>query len=170
MKLNIGDSVIFMDSNLRGKITCLTPRVEVELEDGFVIQAYPGEFFVVNPAEVEKLEQISPKGGTSKNQAPASKQSSQKGPQAKHLTIDLHIEAIPSGHKVPKGAQLPFQLDYFRQILRANLKHRGMKISFVHGVGDGILKDAIRRELDEVFALKCTYLPGAAGVTVVTIR
>ena len=58
-KLNIGDSVIFMDSDLRGKIISVSPKTEVELEDGFVIQAYPGEFFVVDPSEVKKLEQIS---------------------------------------------------------------------------------------------------------------
>lgn len=166
-KLNIGDSVIFMDSDLRGKIISVSPKTEVELEDGFVIQAYPGEFFVVDPSEVKKLEQIS---SVQKSKEHKSATSSSKAPLNKHITIDLHIEAIPSGKKTPQGTQLPFQLDYFRRVLRSHLKHRGMKISFVHGVGDGILKDAIRKELDEVFALKCTYLPGAAGVTVVTIR
>ena len=50
------------------------------------------------------------------------------------------------------------------------MKHRGMRISFIHGVGDGILRDAIRKELDEVYALSCSWSPGPAGVTTVTIR
>lgn len=75
--------------------------------------------------------------------------------------------AIPSR---TKWAALDFQLNYFRQILRKNLKHRGRRIVFIHGVGDGTLASAIRKELDEVFALSCTYTPGPMGVTNVTIR
>lgn len=45
-----------------------------------------------------------------------------------------------------------------------------MRIEFVHGIGDGILKDAMRKELDETFALSCSWLPGPAGVTIVTIK
>jgi hypothetical protein len=55
-------------------------------------------------------------------------------------------------------------------MIRENLSHRGLKISFIHGVGDGILKAAIRKELDEVLTLRCTYSVGDPAVTVVTIR
>ena len=45
-----------------------------------------------------------------------------------------------------------------------------MKITFIHGIGDGILKAAIRKELDEVLTLRCSYSVGDPAVTVVTIR
>ena len=61
-------------------------------------------------------------------------------------------------------------METFRKIIRENLHHRGMKISFIHGIGDGILKAAIRKELDEVLALRCSYSVGDPAVTVVTIR
>ena len=86
------------------------------------------------------------------------------------LTIDLHIEAIPGGTNVPKGQQLQFQMDTFRRIIRQNTSRRGMKITFIHGIGDGILKAAIRKELNEVLALRCSYSVGDPAVTVVTIR
>ncbi|MDE5731949.1 MAG: hypothetical protein K2H95_02780 [Bacteroidales bacterium] len=54
--------------------------------------------------------------------------------------------------------------------MRGNLKYRGRRIVFIHGVGDGILASALRRELDEAFALTCTYTYGQPGVTVVTVR
>ena len=44
------------------------------------------------------------------------------------------------------------------------------KLSAIHGIGDGILKTAIRRELDEVLALRCSYSTGDPAVTKVTIR
>ena len=86
------------------------------------------------------------------------------------LTIDLHIEAIPGGINVPKGQQLQFQMDTFRKIIRENANRRGIKITFIHGIGDGILKAAIRKELDEVLALRCSYSVGDPAVTIVSIR
>ncbi len=44
------------------------------------------------------------------------------------------------------------------------------RIVFIHGLGDGILAQAIRKELDEVFALSCSYTFGPMGATNVTIR
>ena len=86
------------------------------------------------------------------------------------LTIDLHIEAIPGGRNIPKGQQLEFQMDTFKRAVRENLPRRGLKICFIHGLGDGILKAAIRKELDEVLALRCSYTVGDPAVTVVTIK
>lgn len=85
------------------------------------------------------------------------------------MEVDLHMETLPGGRTVPEGHQLEYQIEYFRKALRANLQHRGMKISFIHGVGDGILRSLLCKELDEIFALKCTYSSSPA-VTVVTVR
>ncbi len=86
------------------------------------------------------------------------------------LTVDLHLDAIPGGGSVARGHELEFQMSVFRRVLKDSLRHRGMRITFIHGVGDGVLRDMIRRELDEVFALRCTYTYGLPGVTIVTIR
>ncbi len=37
--LKVGQSVVLMDSNLRGKIVGLGKRVRIELEDGLVIES-----------------------------------------------------------------------------------------------------------------------------------
>ena len=71
---------------------------------------------------------------------------------------------------IPEWAALEFQMNYFRQVLRQNLRHKGKRIVFIHGVGDGILAQAVRKELDEVFALSCSYTFGPMGATNVTIR
>ncbi len=86
------------------------------------------------------------------------------------LTVDLHIEAIPGGTSIPRGQQVQFQMDTFRKIIRENISHRGRKITFIHGIGDGILKAAIRKELDEVLALRCSYSVGDPAITVVSIK
>ena len=151
-QLRAGQSVVLMDSNLRGRIIRLGRTVTIELEDGLVIESVYGEFAVTDKTEIESL-----------------KQTSQTNPDGS-LTIDLHIEAIPGGRNIPIGQQLQFQMETFRKVIRQNLHHRGMKICFIHGIGDGILKAAIRKELDEVHALRCSYSVGDPAVTIVYIK
>lgn len=77
---------------------------------------------------------------------------------------------MPGGLGVAKGQELPFQLDYFKSFMRTRLKHRGSRVIFVHGVGDGVLKKAIRNELDTTYAITCTWNPYGDGATAVTIK
>ena len=165
--LKVGQSVVLIDSDHRGKIVSLGKRVQIELEDGLVIEATYGEFAVTDHTELEALK--SSKVKHHKKVSPSSLRPKQK-PAKGILEIDLHIEALPGGNQIPKGQQLQFQLDTFNRVIREHLPHKGLKISFIHGVGDGILKAAIRKELDEVLALRCTYSVGDPAVTIVTIR
>ena len=164
--LNIGQSVVLMDSNLRGKIVGLGKTVRIELEDGLVIESAYGEFAVTDNAEIASLKETKVKA---EKTCTASKRSVPVNPDGT-ITIDLHIEAIPGGSSVPKGQRLQFQMDTFRKIIRDNASRRGMKITFIHGIGDGILKAAIRKELDEILALRCSYSVGDPAVTIVYIK
>ena len=164
--LNVGQSVVLMDSNLRGRIVGLGKTVRIELEDSLVIESAYGEFAVTDKAEIASLKETKVKA---KKTSVGHRRSTHMNSDGS-LTIDLHIKAIPGGNGIPKGQQLQFQMDTFRKVIRENISHRGMKISFIHGIGDGILKAAIRKELDEVLALRCSYSVGDPAVTVVTIR
>ena len=164
--LKVGQSVVLMDSDLRGKIIGLGKTVRIELEDGLVIESAYGEFAVTDKSEIASLKETKVKA---KKSITASKQANHTNTDGS-LTIDLHIEAIPGGRNIPKGQQLQFQMETFRKVIRENMSHRGMKITFVHGIGDGILKAAIRKDLDEILALRCSYSVGDPAVTVVSIR
>jgi hypothetical protein len=164
--LKTGQSVVLMDSNLRGKIIGLGKKVKIELADGLIIESAYGEFAVTDKAEIASLKETKVKA---KKTNMGSKRSTPMNPDGS-LTIDLHIEAIPGGVNVPKGQQLQFQMDTFRRVIRENANRRGMKITFIHGIGDGILKAAIRKELDEVLALRCSYSVGDPAVTIVSIK
>ena len=165
--LKVGQSVVLMYSNLRGKIVGLGKKVKIELEDGLIIESAYGEFAVTDKAEIASLKETKVKA---KKTGPASKQAKAAVSPDGSLIVDLHIEAIPGGTKVTKGQQLQFQMDTFRKIVRENISHRGRKITFIHGIGDGILKAAIRKELDEVLALRCSYSIGDPAVTSVYIK
>lgn len=164
--IKVGQGVALMDSNLRGRIVGLGKTVRIELEDGLIIESAYGEFAVTDKSEIASLRDTKVKAKKTsivpKRSAPANPDSS--------LTIDLHIEAIPGGRNIPKGQQLQFQMETFRKVIRGHLHHKGMKITFIHGIGDGILKTAIRKELDEVLALRCSYSVGDPAITVVFIK
>mgnify|MGYP006988382854 FL=1 len=164
--IKVGQSIVLMDSNLRGKIIGIGKTVRIELEDGLVIESAYGEFAVTDKAEIASLKDSKVKTRQTSN---ATKRPVPVNPDGS-LTVDLHIEAIPGGTSVPKGQQLHFQMNTFRRIIRDNANRRGMKITFIHGIGDGILKAAIRKELDEVLALRCSYSVGDPAVTIVSIR
>ena len=163
--LKVGQSVVLMDSDLRGKIVSLGRSVKIELEDGLIIDAAYGEFAVTREHEISALKETKVKH---KKTTSVKKQAVLSGNNS--LVVDLHIEAIPGGRSIPKGQQLQFQMDTFRRVIKENQHHRGMTITFIHGIGDGILKAALRKELDEVLALRCSYNVGDPAVTVVSIK
>lgn len=64
------------------------------------------------------------------------------------MEVDLHAEELLdtlTGLQ-PKDI-LDYQLKVFRETLDAHLKQRGLRIVFIHGKGDGVLRNAIQREL-----------------------
>ena len=163
--LQPGMKVTLMDSNDRGVIRHVRKDcVEIEPDYGFVVPVGFHDFIVNDAEEDRKLRQ---NVGSAKSK-PAAKEKPAFSNKA--VEIDLHIEALPGGLGVAKGQELPYQLEYFRRTLRSQLKHRGSRIIFAHGVGDGILKSAIREELDTVYAISCSWNPYGDGATAVTIK
>jgi len=171
-----GQRVRMMDTNDSGTIVGFGKDFyEIEI-DGLKIRAARGEFVLTNEEEDRKLYSSMPsapkKHGDKKNGSGSGTSSTASNGEC---VVDLHFERIPGNENVPEWAALEYQMGYFRQIVRENLKHRGKRIVFIHGDGDGTLKAAIRKELDEVFALSCSYTYGSSdsygtGATIVTIR
>ena len=168
---DVGTKVVLMDSDLKGRVIGTGRTVKIELEDGLVIETCHDGFAIADPAEEELLRSAGTTSPTGKDMdrisGHATSNIRKTGPNT--MEVDLHMETLPGGRTVPEGHRLEYQIEYFRKALRANLRHRGMKISFIHGVGDGILRSLLCKELDEIFALKCTYSSSPA-VTVVTVR
>ncbi len=163
--LVMGQKVRMMDTNDTATITGFGKGFyELEL-DGLTIRAVRSEFIPVDHDDDRKLRASIP-SRVKKQEDSIGFQEDTTG----DLTVDLHIERIPGNEGIPEWAALEFQMNYFRQVLRKNLKHRGRRIVFIHGVGDGTLAAAIRKELDEVYAISCSYTFGPMGVTNVTIR
>lgn len=65
--------------------------------------------------------------------------------------VDLHIEELLKDYSAMSNAQIiAYQLNYFLYELDQAMVNKIHKITFIHGVGQGVLKSAIREELKKI--------------------
>jgi hypothetical protein len=64
------------------------------------------------------------------------------------IEVDLHAaELLETTAGMTSGDILEYQLKVFRDTMAEHAKHRGRKIVFIHGKGEGVLRAAILKEL-----------------------
>ena len=62
--------------------------------------------------------------------------------------VDLHIEELVKDHSSMSNSQIiSYQINYFMYEMDRALVNRLHKITFIHGVGNGVLRSSIREEL-----------------------
>jgi hypothetical protein len=76
--------------------------------------------------------------------------------------FDLHIEEIRDDHRgMTAPEKLHFQLSYFRSCLEECLKGEVSRAIFIHGVGEGVLKEelmrVLRKEYPEALVSQASY-------------
>lgn len=91
------------------------------------------------------------------------------------IEIDLHIdELLDNTGGLSSGDMLEYQLNKFREVLEENKKNKGQKIVFIHGKGDGVLKNAILKELKtkykQYYYQDASFREYGYGATMVTIK
>lgn len=103
----------------------------------------------------------------------AEKQKAEK--QQEIIEVDLHIEALLDNiNGLSPSVLLNTQLTEFRIMMDRNMKKKGQRIVFIHGKGEGVLRDALIKELTHRYR-SCTYEDASFqrygyGATMVTIR
>jgi len=91
------------------------------------------------------------------------------------IVVDLHAtELLETTQGMSTADILHYQVDYFKSVMQENKKHRGQKIIFIHGKGEGVLRQAIIHELNYRYK-SCTYQDASFqeygyGATQVTIK
>lgn len=62
--------------------------------------------------------------------------------------VDLHLhELIDNERNLSDGEKLEFQLRYFERALEAAIRNGKRKLIVIHGVGEGVLREEVRRML-----------------------
>lgn len=103
------------------------------------------------------------------------KQAIERADKKNIIEIDLHItELLDNTNGLSSADMLEYQLRKFDEVMDENKQHKGQKIVFIHGKGDGVLKNAILKELRTKY--KTAYFQDASfreygyGATMVTIK
>lgn len=64
------------------------------------------------------------------------------------IEVDLHInELLDNTNGLSPADILNHQIDEFRKVMDANIHRHGQKIVFIHGKGEGVLRNALLKEL-----------------------
>lgn len=91
------------------------------------------------------------------------------------IEVDLHASTMfDSTEGLSPADILNFQIDRFTEVMNANLRKPGTRIVFIHGKGEGVLRQAIMKELTHRFkghdVQDASFREYGFGATQVTIR
>ena len=91
------------------------------------------------------------------------------------IEVDLHAtELLDSTAGLSSADILNLQVDEFRRVMDANLRNKGQSIVFIHGKGEGVLRQALLKELNHRYkghdVQDASFREYGFGATKVTIR
>jgi len=154
MKFKVGDTVETIDDNISGIITKIAEHlITVEDSDGFDLQFGANELMLTttgnsleNAVYNTDFDAVKKEKESKKRQsAPAVKPKERNAPK---FEVDLHIHHLTkSSRGMTSYDKLNLQVDTARGQLEFAMRKRIPKIVFIHGVGEGVL----RQELETLF-------------------
>ena len=162
MNFKIGDKVRFLNSDGHGIITKILDLERVELENNFGFQE---EYKVSEIVPERKQEDYKTENlafdheiKSKINAEKTNKKNFDLKRKFRHLdkygskereVIDLHIENLIDSHNgMSNSAILKIQMTHFKSFLNKSIDKKQRKIVIIHGVGEGVLRHEIRKELD----------------------
>lgn len=91
------------------------------------------------------------------------------------LEVDLHIDQlVDTTAGLSRADMLNCQIDEFRRVMDSNLRNHGRKIVFIHGKGEGVLRQALLKELNHRYkghdVSDASFREYGFGATQVVIR
>lgn len=177
-KFKIGDRVETVDDILVGIVRDVQGNlISVETEEGFMLRFQSEELMLVNNsvditvnnyevAQIKKEKEI-PKRRNSQTVKP-------KERNAPKMEVDLHIhKLVPSNRGMSNYEILNIQLDAAKRQLEFAMSKRIQKVVFIHGVGEGVLKEELFylfKRYDNVRYYDADYQKYGLGATEVYIH
>ncbi len=128
---NYGYTQFFEEKSLLISImqmSALTTVVSKEESGKTALEAGTQKSMEIKPASLIEEHQVSPR----------------------EAVVDLHIEELVDDHsKMSPHEILNYQMDYFKRCIESAASHNFRKVTFIHGVGNGVLKAAIIKKVSE---------------------
>lgn len=143
----VGDNVEILDDVIKGKVISIANnKITVEDEDGFCLEFEPSQLVKISDAinvtnhEVAQIK--SQKEIQRKKPKPIVKPKERNAPK---MEVDLHIHQLTNSTRgMTNFEMLNLQLDTAKRQLEFAMRKRIQKVVFIHGVGEGVLKDELK--------------------------
>ncbi len=162
-ELRAGDKVSFLDEEGGGTVLRLLPRgrVVVRTHDGFELE-YPARAVVLRVmGEHDHRVTDHQAGMIAANDAMEERRrirnagretrpgKTPKRPEDNSVAeVDLHLhELVEDETRLSDAEKLSYQLAYFERALEAAIRDGKRKLIVIHGVGEGVLREEVRRLL-----------------------
>lgn len=170
MMLKPGDEVSFLDETGTATIVSITGQMAiVRTEEGFEIE-YPLNRLVARPKNIAKELLKSP---VSQKDAAIRITGSKQPDKSDVLEVDLHLHEIAEHYGgFTRHDMVTYQLNHARNQFFKARKAGIKKIIFIHGVGEGVLKQELRKMLsafDGITVYDADYSKYGQGATAVEI-
>lgn len=191
-RFNIGMHVRVLNEDEKGKIVKVLPKgfYSIEDEDGFErsfhdsnliedqdflkLQFEIPEKKVLSARDIRREERKKLKDAIRENKTyvPWNEVTDKK---KIHIEIDLHIEELVPTHKHMQNRDiLEVQLRAFKRCIQHAVTNRICSVIAIHGVGAGVLKQALRKYISEKFhymeVIDANYRKYGQGATEVIIH
>jgi dsDNA-specific endonuclease/ATPase MutS2 len=168
MAFKLGDKVRFLHEKGEGVIVAILSahKVKVELIEGLEIDMQMNELAAVSDKSLVEgpVQHKDVKKRTLKYSKPHA---------TDEMEVDLHTDALSeNAYRMSNAQKLSMQLDHFQEALERAMKSHIKKIVFIHGVGNGVLRQSIRdilKRYDGVEFSDGAYKKYGAGATEVRI-
>ncbi|AKA34058.1 Smr/MutS family protein [Flagellimonas lutaonensis] len=171
----IGDKVELLDEPLSGNVTnIIGTTIIIALEDGFEMEVESSQLVKIDDdikvSNFEAALSRSNKDRPVKKRVGAKKRKERYAPA---LEVDLHIEKlVPSTKGLDAYAILDLQLETAKRQVDFAIRKRIQKVVFIHGVGDGVLKEELRfllKKYDHLTFYDAAYRKYGLGATEVRL-
>ncbi len=144
---SIGDTVETIDDTIQGRVTAISGvTITIESNDGFAMNFLAHELvkisddIKVSNYEIARIK--SEKESLKKKKAQNIKPKERNAPK---MEVDLHIHQLTTSTKgMSNHEMLNLQIDTAKRQLDFAMRKRIQKVVFIHGVGEGVLKEELK--------------------------
>ena len=169
--MKVGDTVRFLNEKGEGIVKEFISafKARVEISDGIEIEVPVKELVPIPPLSLKDMKVFHKEAPVKqKAAAPVSKAHAKD-----EMIVDLHIEKLMEDHYgLNNTEKLDIQARHFRKKLEMAVNGHFTKVVFIHGVGNGVLRQTIRDLLKTYEGLEysdASYKKFGAGATEVKI-
>lgn len=143
----IGDSVETLDDTITGNIIAIDgTRITIETDDGFQMGFNASELVTIHgEISVSNYEVARIKSEKEIPKRRKTQTSKPKERNAPKMEVDLHIQQLTNSFRgMNNHDMLNLQMETAKRQLEFAIRKRIQKVVFIHGVGEGILKEELK--------------------------